>query len=75
MQKRITSAIARITRRRRTDWEPGMPSAILAELAAMGAVEADYPVNPQPTGIPPGELAKARLYARHGHLAYVNTFR
>jgi len=53
--------------------EQGMPSTIVAELSAMGALPADMPVNGQVLLPVPGETARARILARHGHLAYINT--
>lgn len=50
------------------------PSPILEELAAMGVVEAVGSAV-KPANIDLAEMVRAKTYARHGHLAYINTFR
>jgi len=50
-----------------------LPSTIIAELYAMGAIPADMALNGNVLPPIPGETARARILARHGHLAYINT--
>jgi len=50
-----------------------LPSTIVAELYAMGAIPADMALNGNVLPPVPGETARARILARHGHLAYINT--
>ena len=58
---------------RRNEGESTLPSTILAELAAMGALPADAPANAGIMVPATGEAARARILARHGHLAFINT--
>ncbi|MCE4619620.1 MAG: hypothetical protein F7C33_01205 [Desulfurococcales archaeon] len=64
----------RIRRRRQVEEPIGIPSSLLGELAEMGVVEVSASLA-RPVNLDPAEAEKARWYARHGYLAFVNTSR
>ncbi|MCE4623015.1 MAG: hypothetical protein F7B19_06865 [Desulfurococcales archaeon] len=72
----MRETISRLTRRFRhvqmTDVSG--PSPIIGELAAMGVIDAAVNAS-NPGHVDLAEMVKAKIYARHGHLAYVNTFK
>lgn len=68
--------LGRLTRRFRhvQIMDVGGPTPILGELAAMGVIDA--PINASPTANQDmAEMVKAKVLAKHGHLAYINTFK
>ncbi len=69
-------ALKRIASRLNPVPQAGLPSTLQGELAEMlGAGEAGVPASQPLIPAVPGEAARARLLARHGHLAYINTYR
>lgn len=65
--------IARILRRRNQRVQ-AVPQALASELEAMAGGE-EHPIAGGLLPAVPGEMAQARIWARHGYLAYSNTYR
>lgn len=65
--------IARLLRRRTARFQ-AIPQALAPELEAMAGGE-EHPVAGGLLPAVPGEMAQARIWARHGYLAYANTYR